>query len=113
MLQLELVFDALADRHRREMVHRLARHGHLTTNEVTENLGMSRQGARRHLEVLESAGVVGSERKGREVVRYLNPEPLNELRNWVTQVESQWESALQRLEASYHGQPDEPGSIVR
>ena len=48
-------------------------------------LGLTRQAISQHLAVLESAGLVTSERRGRTKLHYFNPEPLTEItRRWPT-----------------------------
>ncbi len=95
------VFTALADPSRREMIARLATRGRLTTGDLTENLEMTRQGATRHLNLLEDAGLIRSSREGRTIYRELNPAPLRGTTEWLKQIESEWDSALNRLAAQY------------
>lgn len=98
---VDLVFAALADRHRREMVSRLARHGRMRTGDLLDGLPMTRQGANRHLGVLETSGLVTSHRVGRVVYRELNLQPLRGTGEWLDQIDRQWQAALNRLAAQY------------
>lgn len=82
--QEDRVFGALADRTRRVMLDRLFATPGLTLNELVTGLGMRRQSATRHLNVLESAGLVVVRWRGREKLHYLNPVPIAEIENrWI------------------------------
>lgn len=58
---------------------------------------MSRQAATRHLHVLESAGVVVSEKQGREQHFRLNQKPFSEALNLLESIERKWDRRLARL----------------
>jgi DNA-binding transcriptional ArsR family regulator len=95
------VFTALADSSRREMLSRLATQGRLTTGDLTKDLDMTRQGATRHLHLLEEAGLIQSHKEGRTIYRELNPAPLRGTTDWLKQIETQWATALTRLADQY------------
>jgi DNA-binding transcriptional ArsR family regulator len=60
------VFSALADASRRHVLGYLADHGTATATELTGELPMTRQAVSKHLATLSDAGLVSSERAGRE-----------------------------------------------
>jgi DNA-binding transcriptional ArsR family regulator len=60
------VFSALADASRRHVLGYLADHGTATATELTGELPMTRQAVAKHLATLAGAGLVESERQGRE-----------------------------------------------
>jgi len=60
------VFSALADANRRHVIDYLAEHGTATATELTGELPMTRQAVAKHLATLSDAGLVESERAGRE-----------------------------------------------
>lgn len=95
------MFHALADPTRCEILRRLVAEGPMPTGRLVEGLSMSRQGASRHLSVLESAGLVVSKRQGRQVVCHLDPKPLRGSQEWLAEIGRAWDERLARLAASY------------
>lgn len=65
---------------------------------------MSRQGASRHLEVLEASGLVRSVRRGRVVMRELDQEQLRQSVAWINSLAKAWDDRLKRLEDSYRNE---------
>lgn len=98
------IFAALGDPTRQTIVARLAAHGPATTLALLEGLAGTRQGNSRHLRVLEDAGLVVSERSGREIVRSLNTTALRGSRLWLDELERAWDSRFEQLQASYEGE---------
>ena len=91
------IYQALGDPTRLEIVERLGRRGPLPTLELVEGLGMSRQAATKHLLVLEQAGLVGSRQEGRQVVRELKLEALNDAGDWLAKRAAMWDRKLDAL----------------
>ena len=60
------VFSALADPSRRHVMDYLAARGTATATELTGELPITRQAVAKHLATLADAGLVASERRGRE-----------------------------------------------
>jgi DNA-binding transcriptional ArsR family regulator len=60
------VFSALADPSRRHVMDYLAARGTATATELTGELPITRQAVSKHLATLAGAGLVSSERSGRE-----------------------------------------------
>jgi len=63
---LNQVFSALADASRRHVLGYLADHGTASATELTGELPMTRQAVAKHLTLLSEAGLIASERSGRE-----------------------------------------------
>ena len=93
------VFAALGDETRLLLVARLARGQPHSITQLTEGSRLTRQAITKHLRVLEGAGIVHSIRTGRESLFELNPEPIEELKNYLDRVSRQWDQALARLKA--------------
>lgn len=94
--RLGLVFDALANAPRREMVVRLAR-GSMTTPEIGRHFGFSRQALNRHVSILEDAGVIQRTLTGRVHEVRLVRGSLDEMADWVSIIRRGWEGNLDRL----------------
>ena len=76
---MDAMFKALADSTRRELLDRLRTHPGQTLSELEAPYQMTRFGIMRHLRVLEEAGLVTTERAGRNKHHFLNPVPLQGL----------------------------------
>jgi DNA-binding transcriptional ArsR family regulator len=74
-MTLDRIFEALASRPRREILAYLSKN-ELTTTELAERFEMSTPAVSRHLSVLETAGLVRSERQGQRVLYSLVPDNL-------------------------------------
>ncbi len=91
------VFAALSDPTRRRLVDWLSEEGSGTATGFAARLTISRQAVSRHLNELEQAGLVRSERVGRETRYSLEPEPLSEAAGWLTKRSDAWDRTLGRL----------------
>ncbi|WP_308121441.1 ArsR/SmtB family transcription factor [Paractinoplanes bogorensis] len=93
---LDLMFAALADGSRRNMVDRLSR-GPATVKQLAEPLAMSLPAVMQHLRVLEESGLVRSQKTGRVRTCYLEPAALNAAEQWIAERRAGWLSRLDRL----------------
>jgi DNA-binding transcriptional ArsR family regulator len=91
------VFEALADPTRREVMRRLAEGGPATATELAGDLPVTRQAVAKHLATLAEAGLVTSDRQGRETLFSFTPEPLADAVTWMADVGAQWDDRLQAL----------------
>lgn len=91
------VFSALSDRTRRTVVEALAARETATATELAAELPVTRQAVSKHLSALGSAGLVASERRGRETRFRLTPDALSEALAWMEDVGVQWERRLAAL----------------
>jgi DNA-binding transcriptional ArsR family regulator len=82
------LFKALADASRRKLLDLLHARDGRTLNELCQHLEMTRQGVTQHLDLLEAANLVASERRGREKLHFLNRAPLREIyERWIAKFE--------------------------
>jgi DNA-binding transcriptional ArsR family regulator len=91
------VFFALADPTRRRVIRYLSEEGATTATELAGQLPVSRQAVAKHLSALQDAGLVISERLGREKRFRLTPAPLAEAVSWMAGVGAQWDERLHAL----------------
>jgi DNA-binding transcriptional ArsR family regulator len=91
------VFDALSDPNRRYVVQALAQRPTATATELAAELPVTRQAVSKHLAALGEAGLVESERAGRETRYHLTPGPLAQAMDWMADVGASWDTRLARL----------------
>ncbi|NPD04879.1 metalloregulator ArsR/SmtB family transcription factor [Nocardioides sp. zg-1308] len=94
---LDRTFAALADPTRRTMLERLGR-GSATVSELAEPLGISLTGVKKHLHVLEEAGLVSTEKVGRSRHCRLGTERLDDAMAWIGFYQRLWERRLDGLD---------------
>jgi len=90
------VFQALADETRRGMVERLAR-GPASVKELARPLAMSLPAVMQHLQVLEAAGLVRSQKVGRRTCQIQSSAALRAAEDWIAGQRTAWERRLDRL----------------
>jgi DNA-binding transcriptional ArsR family regulator len=92
------VFKALADPTRRFLLDKLFARDGRTLRELESELEMTRFGVMKHLRVLEGAGLVVSQRSGREKLHFLNPVPIRLIHDrWIDKYTERQVSALAEL----------------
>jgi uncharacterized protein YndB with AHSA1/START domain/DNA-binding transcriptional ArsR family regulator len=98
----EHVFKALADVHRRALLDALFIQDGQTLSELCEHLPMmTRYGVMKHLALLEAAGLITTQKGGREKFHYLNPMPIQTVYDrWVSKYAQPWATALVELKSS-------------
>jgi DNA-binding transcriptional ArsR family regulator len=94
-----LVFSALGDRTRLWLISRLCDGGPMSISRLTAGSTVTRQAISKHLRVLEGAGLVRSERRGRESLWQLKHKRLQNARRYLELISLQWDDALGRLRA--------------
>ena len=97
------VFDALADGTRRAVLRAVADDGPLTATQLAARLPVSRQAVAKHLDVLRAAGLVRSERDGRDVRYSFDAAPLDEAVGWIAAVGARWDRRLAALQRRMQG----------
>lgn len=91
---------ALGDESRLQIVKRLCERGPLSIAKLTQGSDISRQGITKHLHALHKAGIVRSERHGREHIWRLEPRRIAEVMRYLARISKQWDDALDRLRAA-------------
>ena len=95
---LDRIFHALADPTRRAILARL-RAGEATVGRLSEPFPVSFAAVSKHLGVLERAGLVTREARGRERICRMNPAALGDARAWLEFHERFWSDRLDALDA--------------
>lgn len=81
---MDEVFKALADPVRRELLDRLRARNGQSLGDLGDGLGIARQSVTKHLAVLEGAGLVVSEKHGRQRLHFLNAAPIDDIADrWI------------------------------
>ena len=92
------VFRALADPTRRALLDALAERDGQTLVSLSAGHGMTRVGVAKHLRLLEDAGLVVTNRRGREKLHYLNTVPIQLIHDrWVSKYTAPWAAGLTGL----------------
>jgi DNA-binding transcriptional ArsR family regulator len=95
-----LVFKALADPTRRFLLDLLFQREGRTLTELEREVDMTRIGVMKHLRVLEEAGLVVTQRSGREKLHFLNPVPIRLIHDrWINKYTERQVAALVELKA--------------
>ncbi|NQW09216.1 MAG: winged helix-turn-helix transcriptional regulator [Alphaproteobacteria bacterium] len=98
MHPLDDVFAALSAAPRRDLLARL-RTGPRTVSDLATGRPMTVQAISKHLKVLEKAGLVTKQRRGKEVLCALNPSTLQGAADWIAVHRQLWDDSLGRLDA--------------
>jgi DNA-binding transcriptional ArsR family regulator len=94
--QLDQIFHALSDTSRRKMLD-LLKDNELNVSDVSKSFDMSFPAVLKHLNVLESAGLISQERNGRVKLCTFEPETLRDTLSWLNQYEAYWSAKLDSL----------------
>jgi DNA-binding transcriptional ArsR family regulator len=94
--QPDLIFAALADATRRDIVLRALR-GHEGVAELASHYPMSFAAVQKHVAVLERAGLVSKRRVGRRKVVHTEIEALRLARGLLDEYEAVWRGRIDRM----------------
>jgi DNA-binding transcriptional ArsR family regulator len=96
--ELDRIFSALADPTRRAILRGLTR-GPATITEIAAPFSVSLNAVSKHVIVLEGAGLLHREIKGREHYCWIEPHPLRKADLWLEYYRRFWEQRMDALEA--------------
>jgi uncharacterized protein YndB with AHSA1/START domain len=103
---MDEAFKALADPSRRRLLDGLNARSGQTLRELCSGLDMARQSVSKHLAVLEAAGLVTTQWRGREKLHYLNAAPINAIsERWISQYQRERVRALADLTTALEREP--------
>jgi DNA-binding transcriptional ArsR family regulator len=95
--RLDVVFTALSDPTRRDIVARLSA-GEATVTELAERYAMSLQAVSQHIGVLERSGLVSRTRYRQTRPCRLEPQALEAALSWIEESRRTWSERMDRLE---------------
>jgi DNA-binding transcriptional ArsR family regulator len=96
-IEMSSVFHALGDATRRRMLRKLAG-GEQTVGELAKPFAISLAAASKHIKVLENAGLIRREVRGRIHMCRLDPGPLASAQEWLNFYERFWTDSLNVLD---------------
>ena len=99
------VFHALGDATRRHMLRDLTG-GERTVSQLAQPFAISLAAASKHIKVLENAGMIRREVRGRTHLCRLDPGPLASAHEWLSFYERFWTSRLDMLEQLLRAEDD-------
>lgn len=92
-----MVFYALADPTRRHLLERISEEGPLSATDLASGMTISRQAVVKHLGALATAGLVRSDRRGREVLFTVESGSLRVATEWLEHIGRKWDERLVAL----------------
>jgi DNA-binding transcriptional ArsR family regulator len=103
---LDLMFQALADPTRRQIVDRLSK-GPASVTELAQPFAMSLPAVVQHLQVLEQSGLVTTKKVGRVRTCTIDTEAMSHAEKWLNDRRLAWNRRLDRLDALFASGGDE------
>ena len=98
------VFSALGDETRLSVLTRLGG-GARSATALSSGARVTRQAIVKHLQVLESAGLITHTKRGREVLYAVEAGRLNEARAFLEMMSARWDRAISRLREIVEEEP--------
>lgn len=106
---VDAVFAALADPTRRHLLERISTDGPISATELSVGQPITRQAVVKHVSALHGAGLVRSERRGREVLFTVEPARLDPVAQWLGRIGRLWDQRLVALVKNLSDHQDRTG----
>lgn len=103
---LDQAFHALANPTRRSVIERLGQ-GSATVSELAEPFAMALPSFMQHLRVLETSGLIETQKRGRVRTVRIRPTNLRRAARWLVEQRGLWERRLDQLDAYLKTMKDE------
>jgi DNA-binding transcriptional ArsR family regulator len=104
--EMDAVFAALASEARRRILDILKKEPGCNVNRVWEFFDIGRIAVLKHIDSLEAANLVISEKVGRERLLWFNPVPIHMIHDrWTTEYSAYWAGPLARLKYRLENAP--------
>ena len=95
--ELDLVFDALANLHRREIIYQLSLQP-ASISDLALQRELSLQAIHKHINLLVEAGMVTRKKSGRSTFLTLNRASMREIQGWINQFQAHWDGGNESLD---------------
>ena len=92
-----VIFSALGDETRLSLLAKLYNGKPYSISQLTQGSTLTRQAITKHLDVLKNAGIVRSNRAGRESLFVFEPKSFKKIKKYIDLVSEQWDLTLTRL----------------
>jgi len=102
--EVDRLFHALADATRRDILRRCVQ-GEPSVSRLADDYPMSFAAVQKHVAVLERAGMVVKERRGREQLVRTDPGAVGRARGVLDTLETEWRGRVERM-ADLLGKPE-------
>ena len=99
--EIDRVFHALADATRRDIVARVLAGEPASISALAARYEMSFAAVQKHVAVLEGAGLVTKQARGRERIVRGNPERIARARDLLARLEELWKARFSQLDALF------------
>lgn len=93
---MDRLFHALADSTRRDILHRCVR-GESSVSRLADRYPMSFAAVQKHVAVLERAGLITKERRGREQLVHTERAAVGRARRVLDELETAWRGRVERM----------------
>jgi DNA-binding transcriptional ArsR family regulator len=103
--EIDRVFHALADATRRDIVARVLAGEQASISALATRYEMSFAAVQKHVAVLEGAGLVTKQARGRERIIRGNPEQVARARELLARLEALWKARFSQLDALFSETP--------
>jgi DNA-binding transcriptional ArsR family regulator len=104
--EIDALFHALADATRRDILRRSAT-GELSVSMLAADYPMSFAAVQKHVAVLERAGLISKERRGREALVQTDADAVRRARLALDHLEATWRGRIDRMGDLLSGSDDE------
>lgn len=94
---LDIIFEALANQHRRNIIYVIGLQPH-SISQLASMQNLSLPAIHKHIRILENAGMISRKKTGRITYLTLNKESLNSLQTWLKQYHTYWGTKNESLE---------------
>ncbi|MCP4457573.1 MAG: winged helix-turn-helix transcriptional regulator [Cytophagales bacterium] len=95
--ETNLVFSALADKSRRQIVE-LLHTKDSSIVELTQSFDMSFQAISKHVRILENAAILKKRKQGKFMICSLNHQALTDSLKWISYYSNFWNESFNKLE---------------